>query len=270
VVATNVLHATRDIRETLANVRSLLAPRGLLLLCETTTELSWLDITVGLTDGWHRSEDDVRKGRPLMAADGWEKLLAESGFEQVASLPETGSAAEILGQRVFIARNISAGMRAQSKFVSASRHAVARNEEQSAEAAELVELRASPPSRRRELLIGVLRRQIARLLRFDSPDQVSRKRRLTDMGLDSLMAVEFRNRLTSALSLDHPPSATLIFDHPTVDALAEYLDREVLGFGQQAEPPTAEIDNFAVRAEELEHLDDDEVEALLVRRLQTL
>lgn len=42
-----------------------------------------------------------------------------------------------------------------------------------------------------------------------------------EAGLDSLGAVELRNTLTAALHLDLP--ATLTFDYPTVEALAQYL-----------------------------------------------
>ncbi|MGC2621029.1 MAG: acyltransferase domain-containing protein, partial [Acidobacteriaceae bacterium] len=52
VVATNVLHATKDLRGTVDRVRSLLAPGGLLILCEVTQNLSWMDITTALIEGW--------------------------------------------------------------------------------------------------------------------------------------------------------------------------------------------------------------------------
>ena len=44
---------------------------------------------------------------------------------------------------------------------------------------------------------------------------------LKEIGLDSLMAVELRNALTR--SLGQPLPATLLFDHPTLDALAAHL-----------------------------------------------
>ncbi len=269
VVATNVLHATRDIRETLANVRSLLAPGGLLLLGEATTNLSWLDITVGLTDGWHRSDDDIREGRPLMEVERWQSLLSECGFDRVSTFPETGSPAEILGQSVFIARNTIVGKRAGWGGVAGQPN-TQRAPRAVHGASEVDDLRAAEPARRHELLVDLLRRQIAALLHFDSPDQVSRKRRLTDMGLDSLMAVELRDRLASALQLERPPSATLIFDFPTVDPLADHLECQLLGFEPDAAAPGSGTDMLAARADELEQLDDDEVEALLVRKLQEL
>ncbi len=269
VIATNVLHATRDIRATLANVHSLLAPGGLLLLGEATVYLSWFDVTVGLIDGWRRANDDVRGGHALMAAEAWLALLSESAFDRVNAFPETGSPAEILGQHVLIARKASGDNCAESSIVSV-RPSTKTTSTETQRTSDLDDLRAAEPGRRHELLVDVLRRQIAALVRFDSPDQVSRKHRLTDMGLDSLMALEFRDRLAVALRLERPPSATLIFDFPTVDALADHLESEFWGVLSAPAEAAPGSDALSVRVGELEQLEDDEVEALLVRKLQEL
>jgi acyl carrier protein len=46
-----------------------------------------------------------------------------------------------------------------------------------------------------------------------------------DMGLDSLMAVELKTRLSSALKRNLP--ASLMFQYPNIEALAEHLLREL-------------------------------------------
>jgi len=102
VLAVNVLHATADLGETLANVRTLLKPGGLLLLVEVTEPERWIDITFGLTEGWWRFTDvSVRPTYPLLRADRWRELLRENGFPDSVALP--GSAAAY-HQAVIVAR----------------------------------------------------------------------------------------------------------------------------------------------------------------------
>ena len=85
------------------------------------------------------------------------------------------------------------------------------------------------------------------------------------------MAVELRNLLKTDLELGVPLPATLVFDHPTVEAIAEYLVRDVLGLagtdlepGVPAVPVAAPVDAI----EQIEQLSDDEVDRLFAARLR--
>ncbi len=88
IIAANVLHATADLRQTLANVQALLAPGGLLLLLEGSGRQRWVDLTFGLTEGWWKFTDlDVRQVSPLVGQAQWRALLGEVGFTAVSTLP---------------------------------------------------------------------------------------------------------------------------------------------------------------------------------------
>ncbi len=81
VIAANIVHATRNLRQTLGNVRDLLAPNGLLLMLEGTQRQAWVDLIFGLTEGWWRFDDvDLRADHPLLSADQWQTFLPEIGF----------------------------------------------------------------------------------------------------------------------------------------------------------------------------------------------
>ncbi|MFI1736045.1 SDR family NAD(P)-dependent oxidoreductase, partial [Streptomyces acidicola] len=80
---------------------------------------------------------------------------------------------------------------------------------------------------RREVLLDLVRGQVALVLGHDSPVGLDDARSFRDLGFDSLLAVELRNGLQSVTGLRLP--ATLVFDYPTVSALAGFLLDEVLG-----------------------------------------
>ena len=92
VVASNVLHATRDVTASARRCRSLLAPGGELVLFEVLAGRAWHDLTFGLLEGWWRFADaPLRVAHPLMDGAGWERALAAAGFAETAILRPLGS-----------------------------------------------------------------------------------------------------------------------------------------------------------------------------------
>jgi acyl transferase domain-containing protein/acyl carrier protein/SAM-dependent methyltransferase/NADP-dependent 3-hydroxy acid dehydrogenase YdfG len=88
IIAANVLHATRDLRQTLAHVLSLLVPGGLLALLEGYQATRWIDLVFGQTEGWWRFADtDLRPSHPLLPLEIWKRILNEAGFSSVAAVP---------------------------------------------------------------------------------------------------------------------------------------------------------------------------------------
>ncbi|WXB20297.1 SDR family NAD(P)-dependent oxidoreductase [Pendulispora albinea] len=113
----------------------------------------------------------------------------------------------------------------------------------------LLRLRAAPPPEREELLASELQRTIATILRSDPSRGPSARQGFFDMGMDSLMALELRNRLQLALDTSLP--ASLVFNYPTVESLGRYLAAEVLGFTGDTPVATNGRAAAAARDEEL-------------------
>ncbi|WP_157091131.1 type I polyketide synthase, partial [Nocardiopsis listeri] len=88
-----------------------------------------------------------------------------------------------------------------------------------------------PGERREHMLLDLVRGHLAAVLGHDTTQQIQADRGLLDLGLDSLMAVELRNRLGAETGLSLP--TTLVFNHPTPGALAAFLSAE-LGSGGAA------------------------------------
>jgi acyl carrier protein len=96
----------------------------------------------------------------------------------------------------------------------------------------------------------------------EPPEALDPEQGFFTLGMDSLTSIELRNRLETAL--DRPLAPSLAFNYPTVDGLAAYLASEVLGLpldGAGEEPG---------REAEWDALSDDELVALLARRLEEI
>lgn len=104
VICANALHATMNLHQTMANIRQLLAPGGMLVVLEATEPQRWVDLTFGLTDGWWRFQDDLRTTYPLLTVEKWRAHLLASGFAEAAIVPDERVANQRIGQALLLAR----------------------------------------------------------------------------------------------------------------------------------------------------------------------
>ncbi|WP_059362232.1 type I polyketide synthase [Lentzea aerocolonigenes] len=84
-----------------------------------------------------------------------------------------------------------------------------------------------PPSQRRQALVDLVRGLVAEVLGHSGASAVELDRPFSDIGFDSLTAVELRNRLNAATELRLP--TTLVFDYPTPGAVVDFLAGKLVG-----------------------------------------
>jgi len=131
-------------------------------------------------------------------------------------------------------------------------------------------LEAAPRNQRHEMVVAYLHDHAIKVIASDAIRSIDVRQPLAELGLSSLMAVELRNMLSDAVGRLLP--ASLVFDYPTIDALATYVTKEVFGWddGREsflARPP--------VRAEPIrletsyDDLSDEELAGRLAERLAT-
>jgi hypothetical protein len=137
-----------------------------------------------------------------------------------------------------------------------------------ASAAPLEVLRQATPTRRADLLQAGVAEQVARVLGASDGQAIDPQQPLSELGMDSLMSVELRNRLTTAFALAHSLPATLVFDHPTLEALTRHLLS--LLFPDDAAAATPPANTAAVptadAVQAIDELSDEQIESLFARR----
>lgn len=92
VLASNVLHATPSLHETLQNVRTLLRPTGKLFLQELYPTTKWINYVMGVLPGWWIGEDDNRLWEPYVSPERWDQELQDAGFSGVDTVVHDGHA----------------------------------------------------------------------------------------------------------------------------------------------------------------------------------
>jgi acyl transferase domain-containing protein len=86
ILATNVLHATKDLQASLANVKKLLRPDGRLVLRELCPSSKWVNYVLGLLPAWWIGVGDGRTEEPYISTDKWQSELAAAGLGGVEGL----------------------------------------------------------------------------------------------------------------------------------------------------------------------------------------
>lgn len=118
------------------------------------------------------------------------------------------------GQRAFLAKLLASGSSGTSPAGDAGPPAF------------LAVLQATPAMERQAVLRRFVQEQLAKVLGLADVEQVDASEPLFNMGLDSLMALEFNVLLEKNLGVSL--SESLVFEKPTVDDLVEHFLVEVL------------------------------------------
>ncbi|KAI3325573.1 putative polyketide synthase [Xylariaceae sp. AK1471] len=86
IIASNVLHATPNLEETLSNVRKLLKPGGQLVIIEVTHREHWrIGFIFGMFADWWAGVDEGRVLEPFVSMDKWDDLMKRTGFSGIES-----------------------------------------------------------------------------------------------------------------------------------------------------------------------------------------
>jgi acyl carrier protein len=130
-----------------------------------------------------------------------------------------------------------------------------------------VRLQQAPETERYELLSEYVREQVAIVLNWEGEQPPDPQQGFFDLGLNSLSTMRLAGRLQSGFGTQLP--ATLIFETPNLEALTNYLAKEVLGWNNPASEPVEtsqkQTDTPQQLLGKIQDLSDDEVDRLLAK-----
>ncbi|HBT89718.1 non-ribosomal peptide synthetase [Desulfobacter sp.] len=105
IIAAHCLHRVRDIEKALNNVRTLLAPGGLLIMIEGTMNTSFTNISAGfIEEGFIHFEDQrAADKKPFLSRHQWQKALDGAGFKPLDL--SFDPVVELLGQGLYVVQS---------------------------------------------------------------------------------------------------------------------------------------------------------------------
>jgi len=234
VIAANVLHATRNIRQSVRNAKAALCAHGLLVLNEISHSHIFTHLTFGLLDGWWLYEDAELRiaGCPALSADGWRTVLEDEGFAAVIYPAQDQQA---LGQQIVVAE--SDGVVRQSLATPpAARQPIETEIETirppiaqavpvkhqssvAAPAGETARTQLQSQSPLHDRAVAYFKSLLAKTMKLPI-QQISATESLEKYGIDSILVVEMTTALQRVFG---NVSSTLFFEYRTLDELAGYF-----------------------------------------------
>jgi len=104
IIASDVLHATADLKNTISNVSELLSSQGMVLLLELTDPPYWFDLVFGMLPGWWLFNDhDLRPNHATLTRERWTGLLGQCGYNSIETVGDRVDGQPSL-QEVILAR----------------------------------------------------------------------------------------------------------------------------------------------------------------------
>nr|ADA69237.1 trans-AT polyketide synthase [Nostoc sp. 'Peltigera membranacea cyanobiont'] len=212
-IATNVLHATRNIRQTLRNVKACLRTNGLILLNELCDQTLFGHLTFGLLEGWWRHEDPELRidGTPLLSVESWERVLQTEGF-QSPWFP--AAIARSLGQQAIVAESDGLVRQNCTSVVNAT-----RTVETGSDLSSISAIDESDNTSLRQKATQFFQQLVAKILRMN-PEQIEADEPFQSYGIDSILVVQIAGALQEKFGGIH---STLLFEVQTLGELVNYF-----------------------------------------------
>lgn len=231
ILGTNAIHISQNISTALINLKRAMTPSGYLLINELTFNHDALTLTFGLFTGWWEYEDENMriKDSPLISLPNWRTLLEAYGFTNVQAFdfPDTFMN-RISLQHIIVCQSNGEVLRSFNKpekvmiKTSSKLSALIKSEKTKTGSEGIVEiLRKMPMAMKNQYVEEMLKDQLKRILLISEDEPISNTIGFQDIGVDSLLAIQFRDALTKITG--QKLSTTVIYDYPNIKSMAAYI-----------------------------------------------
>ncbi|MCP3923114.1 MAG: SDR family NAD(P)-dependent oxidoreductase, partial [Desulfobacterales bacterium] len=222
VIATNVLHATKNIRQTLRNVKTVLRHNGLVVLNEMCSNILFAHLTFGLLEGWWLYEDSWLRipGSPGLFPETWKDELEKEGFRNVFYPAQR---ARVMGQQIIIAESDGIVRQKKPQQLKLNSSEIKTVEESIKLSGKHIQKSQNEDNHSRnaeEYVNKIITKKLSETLKVFSKN-IEGDQPIADYGLDSILVVTFINELKKAFDVDL--NTTVIFDYSTIDKLSDYM-----------------------------------------------
>ncbi|MBZ9609907.1 SDR family NAD(P)-dependent oxidoreductase [Clostridium estertheticum] len=226
VIAANILHATKNIRQTLRNTKAVLKNKGLLLLNEINSKNLFNHLTFGLLQGWWLYEDKLLRipGCPALCPKAWKQVLDEEGFFSI-SFPS--QSAHELGQQIIVAQSngvIRKTHKSEVPLLSAKKNT---NIDTRALGQDKKNLNAIDSSEKNmtgkislDYIKETIKEKLSESLKIDV-EMINDDCSFADYGLDSISGIHLVQVVNKTLVVEL--KTIDIFDYSSVNELAKYI-----------------------------------------------
>ncbi len=246
VIGANVVHATKNIKSTVSNIKGALKTGGTLILNELANNELFGTLTFGLLDGWWLSEDpEIRlSGSPCLSDKAWGVVLQECGFTNVASYPKN----QKLSLQMIVAK--SNGELLVPLDFSKTLLPAKEEKKKSKSISNKKELKPGGQFTEKdniEKIQSYLKNILAEVLRVDE-NEVDIQTPLQSLGIESIMINELAEKFTN--DFGKIPS-TIFFEYQNISELSGYFYEKHLDFFKDSNP-------ISLGAEKMEEVNQKE------------
>jgi acyl transferase domain-containing protein/7-keto-8-aminopelargonate synthetase-like enzyme/acyl carrier protein/SAM-dependent methyltransferase len=234
IFATNVVHATKNLVDSVGEIKRFLKPQGCLILSELTYVQDFLALAFGSLDGWWLFEDSQLRlpHSPLLSPEAWKTFFVRMGFEKVSVFGNPSQDLKDQKQCLVVGYKNQESLLANDAQVHKQSNIYSESEKEGGQD---------------RLIISKVTALVAKTLEVPT-NEIGLDDRFSELGVDSILGVELVNTINKELN-EQLLNATTIFDYPSVKELSKYILKQLSYVDGFAKPDDNNDNRLATAAQ---------------------